>query len=63
MIGFRILPRTRQLPAALIEGFRSVPVANVSDCMGRMIAGGAHLRPYHKAGDGWACVYRESTPG
>lgn len=50
MIGFRILPRTRQLPAALIEGFRSVPVANVSDCMGRMIAGGAHLRPYHKAG-------------
>ena len=50
MIGLRILPRTRQLPPALIERFRSVPVANVSDCMGRMTAGGAHLRPYHKAG-------------
>ena len=50
MIGLRILPRTRQLPPALIESFRSVPVANVSDCMGRMTAGGAHLRPYHKAG-------------
>lgn len=50
MIGLRILLRTRQLPPALIESFRSVPVANVSDCMGRMTAGGAHLRPYHKAG-------------
>lgn len=50
MIGLRILPRTRQISAALVESFRAVPVANVSDCMARMTAGGAHLRPYHKGG-------------
>ncbi|WP_448119649.1 RraA family protein [Pseudomonas serbica] len=50
MIGLRILPRTRQVSPALVDGFRSVPVANVSDCMARMTAGGAHLRPYHKGG-------------
>ena len=50
MIGLRILPRTRQVSAALVDSFRAVPVANVSDCMGRMTAGGTQLRPYHKGG-------------
>lgn len=50
MIGLRILPRTRQVSAALVDSFRAVPVANVSDCMARMTAGGAQLRPYHKGG-------------
>jgi RraA family protein len=47
MIGLQILERSRQVSAALVDSFRSIPVANVSDCMWRMTAGGAHLRPYH----------------
>ena len=49
-IGFRILPRTRKVDAALIERFRVLPVANISDCMFRMTAGGARLRPMHADG-------------
>ncbi|WP_087687144.1 RraA family protein [Pandoraea sp. PE-S2R-1] len=47
MIGLQILERKRQISPSLVEGFRSVPVANISDCMWRMSAGGAGLRPYH----------------
>ncbi len=47
MIGFRILQRKRQVPAALVEHCRLLPVANGSDMMSRMSAGGARLRPYH----------------
>jgi RraA family protein len=50
MIGFRILKRRRQVDAALVERFRSLPVANISDCMSRMTAGGASLRPLHRGG-------------
>jgi regulator of RNase E activity RraA len=31
----------------MVEKFRSVPVANISDVMSRMTAGGARLRPMH----------------
>lgn len=48
--GFRILKRTRQVSAELIAAFRGLPVANVSDCMARMTAGGARLRPMHAGG-------------
>ncbi|ODP31639.1 RraA family protein [Pandoraea sp. ISTKB] len=47
MIGLQILERKRQVSSSVVEAFRSVPVANVSDCMWRMTAGGAGLRPYH----------------
>lgn len=50
MIGFRILKRRRQVDAGLVERFRTVPVANVSDSMSRMTAGGASLRPMHRGG-------------
>ena len=50
MIGFRILQRRRKVPAALVDKFRALPVANVSDMMARMTAGGARLRPYHAGG-------------
>ncbi len=50
MIGLQILPRTRCIDAARVDAFRTLPVANVSDCMSRMSAGGARLRPMHKAG-------------
>ena len=48
--GFRIAPRARVVTAELISGFRKVPVANVSDMMNRMAAGGATLRPMHGKG-------------
>ena len=46
--GFAIHRRTRAVAPAAIEAFRALPVANVSDCMSRMLAGGARLRPMHK---------------
>ncbi|MEE3258779.1 MAG: RraA family protein [Candidatus Latescibacterota bacterium] len=49
-LGFRILTRTRSVDARLVERFRSIPVANVSDTMARMTAGGARLRPMHASG-------------
>ena len=50
MIGLRILNRTRAVDLALARRFLDVPVANVSDCMARMTAGGARLRPMHGSG-------------
>lgn len=55
MIGFRILKRRRQVGADLVSRFRGLPVANVSDSMARMTAGGPRLRPLHR-GDGMAGV-------
>ena len=48
--GFRVLKRRRQVDAAWAEKFRAIPVANISDSMFRMSAGGARLRPYHAGG-------------
>ena len=50
MIGFRILPRARKVDAQVVAQFRAIPVANVSDSMSRMSAGGARLRPMHQGG-------------
>jgi RraA family protein len=49
-IGFRILPLTRRVPANMVAKFATLPVANVSDAMNRMAAGGASLRPMHGGG-------------
>jgi len=48
--GFRILPRTRKVAEEVVARFRGLPVANVSDSMSRMTAGGARLRPMHAGG-------------
>jgi RraA family protein len=45
--GFRVLKRKRKVDAAWVDKFRRIPVANISDSMFRVIAGGARLRPYH----------------
>ncbi|WP_431282668.1 RraA family protein [Humitalea sp. 24SJ18S-53] len=45
--GFRIATRSRQVSADLAERFRALPVANVSDNMSRITAGGPRLRPMH----------------
>jgi regulator of RNase E activity RraA len=49
-IGFRILPCPAKVDPVMVARFRDLPVANVSDCMSRMTAGGARLRPMHAGG-------------
>src|SRR5262245_65941266 len=49
-IGFRILARRRKVEAATVQRYRDLPVANVSDVMNRMSAGGPRLRPLHAGG-------------
>ncbi|MCD6076812.1 MAG: regulator of ribonuclease activity A-like protein [Ramlibacter sp.] len=50
MVGLQILKRQRQVGEQYIKAFAGIPVANVSDCMTRMTAGGPRLRPMHKGG-------------
>ena len=50
MIGFSIAARTRLVSPDQISRARALPVANVSDCMSRMTAGGPRLRPIHDKG-------------
>ena len=47
MIGFHIHARSRAVSPQVVTQFRGLPVANVSDTMSRMMAGGARLRPMH----------------
>src|SRR6201996_7065074 len=49
-IGFQICKRTRKVDAGIVAKFRELPVANISDCMSRMTAGGPSLRRIHKEG-------------
>jgi len=49
-IGFRILARARKVDLAVAKQFLNLPVANVSDSMWRMTAGGSRLRPMHSSG-------------
>ncbi|WP_108662166.1 RraA family protein [Acuticoccus kandeliae] len=49
-IGFRVLKRKRAVSSEIVKRFAALPVANVSDSMWRMTAGGARLTPYHKPG-------------
>ncbi|MCX7685283.1 MAG: RraA family protein [Acetobacteraceae bacterium] len=49
-VGFRILPVTRRVTPDLVTRFRDLPVANVSDVMSRLTAGGPRLRPMHAGG-------------
>jgi RraA family protein len=49
-IGFRIHALTARIDPGLVDWFRSIPVANISDSMSRMTAGGPTLRPMHAGG-------------
>lgn len=48
--GFRILRRERSVSAELAQRFAALPVANVSDSMGRMTAAGPRLSKMHRDG-------------
>ena len=48
--GFRTLSRARAVGPDVVARFRELPVANVSDSMSRMTAGGPRLRPMHAGG-------------
>lgn len=49
-IGFRVLTAHRKVAADWVARYRDIPVANVSDSMHRMTAGGSRLRPMHRQG-------------
>jgi regulator of RNase E activity RraA len=48
--GLRILRRERKVDPDVVQRFAKLPVANVSDSMSRLTAGGARLRPMHGGG-------------
>uniref|UniRef100_UPI0035AF533C RraA family protein n=1 Tax=Hylemonella sp. TaxID=2066020 RepID=UPI0035AF533C len=50
MNGLQILKRRRQVSSQVVQAFKGLPVANISDGMSRMSAGGPRLRPMHKSG-------------
>ena len=50
MIGFQICKRDRKVDTKTVSNFKGLPVANISDSMSRMTAGGARLRPMHASG-------------
>lgn len=49
-VGFRIRRRERKVAPEAVERLARLPVANVSDAMSRLTAGGARLRPMHGGG-------------
>ncbi|MCS2609788.1 RraA family protein [Halomonas dongshanensis] len=49
-IGNRIAKRSRCVDKATVDAFAKLPVANVSDAMARVFAGGPSLRPMHRDG-------------
>lgn len=48
--GFRIRQNWERISPDLVAAFKQLPVANVSDCMARIVAGGPALRPMHRDG-------------
>jgi regulator of RNase E activity RraA len=50
VIGFSVQPIARRVSPEIARKYRSLPVANVSDCMSRLTGGGPRLRPYHAGG-------------
>ncbi|MES2187271.1 MAG: RraA family protein [Pseudomonadota bacterium] len=48
--GFQVLKRRSAVGLDWVEKFKGIPVANISDSMSRLSAGGATLRPLHAGG-------------
>lgn len=47
-LGFDIAARGQAVTASIVQNYKALEVANVSDCMSRMFSAGANLRPYHR---------------
>src|SRR5262249_11982520 len=63
-VGFRVFSGGAKVDIAVVNRFRNLPVANVSDAMNRMSAGGTRLRPMHAAGAlAGAAVTVKTRPG
>lgn len=50
MTNLRVMQPKRRVSPETVEKFRVVPAAVISDCMSRLAAGGASLRPMHAGG-------------
>ena len=50
MIGYSVKTRKRQVSVEMVNKFKAIPVANISDVMSRIAAGGPRLRPLHARG-------------
>jgi len=48
--GFQVLKRKQVVAEEWVKRFAAIPVANISDCMSRLAAGGPSLRPMHAGG-------------
>src|ERR1700722_18199139 len=63
-VGFRVFSGGAKVDIDVVTRFRNLPVANVSDAMNRMSAGGAMLRPMHAGGVlAGAAVPGKTRPG
>ena len=63
-IGFRVLERQRAVTVQSALRFADIPVACLSDVMGRMNAGGPRLRPMHAGAPlGGAALTVRTRPG
>ena len=64
MVGLQILARRQRIAQRYVDAFATLPVANVSDCMTRLTAGGPRLRPMHNgARMGGAALTVKTRPG
>lgn len=61
--GLRIAANAPQVDAATLDLFRPLPTAAVSDCMGRLVAGGARLRPYSQPSLCGTALTVKTAPG
>ena len=50
MIGFSVRQVKRRVSPDTVASYRGIPTANISDCMSRMTAAGARIRPMHRKG-------------
>ena len=46
-VGFSVRKRQLSVGPDVVDAYRALPVANVSDCMSRVFGAGAQLRPMH----------------
>jgi len=50
MIGFSVRQVKRRVSSDTVARYRGIPTANISDCMSRLTAAGARIRPMHRKG-------------